>query len=124
MAQFALICGIAALFTLLLGGTPLFAGLGIMFALLSRKQVMDKSAKIALIISSISLAIYTLVIAVSMAVLVKTGVFSSMMEKANSLDLSDPNAIAEFEQEMTNELYESLIGDDPSKTQYEGGEIV
>lgn len=113
MSAAALILGIAACVSICFYSAIPVGALGIIFALLSRREKMNTQARIGFGLSVSAIVIFAAVVSTALYILVSTGVWNSMMKKAASLDLSDPNAVAELQGEFQDELLAKLTGKSP-----------
>ena len=104
----ALVCGVLAILSFCVGGAIIPAALGVLFALLSRKKRMCGQAKIGFFLSLGSLAIYVLALLFLIGTLAVTGILGPVTEKALKTDFTDPDSVAEF-QEETYRLLDSLL---------------
>lgn len=111
MSKAALICGGLSLLSLLFGGAPFFGGLGLLFAFLSRKNRMSRQARTGAVLSSVSLAVFGIMVAISFYTLVSTGVWDHMMEEIREMDPNDPDAVSRIQQDVLQELQRRLLED-------------
>ena len=104
----ALVCGVLAILSFCVGGAIIPAALGVLFALLSRKKRMCGQAKIGFFLSLGALAVYVLALLFLVGTLAITGILGPVTEKALQTDFTDPDSVAEF-QEETYRLLDSLL---------------
>ena len=78
--------------------------LGILLALLSKRKKLCRQAKTAIVMCSVGMASFAIMFLISTALLVSTGTWDFMMEKIRGMDVNDPNAAAELQQEILDEL--------------------
>jgi len=103
--------GIGAFITMMFGGTPLLASLGIIFALLSRREKMETKAVVGLIFSAAALVIYVLILAATAYILIATGTMAKIIEEINQVNANSVNAAGDIMtiiQRNLLELYQSL----------------
>ena len=109
MSRTAFVCGIISVICIFLsmlfpGASFVVGALGILFALLSKRKKFCRQAKTAIVMCSIGMASFALMFLISTAVLVSTGTWDFMMDKIRTMDVNDPNAAAELQQEILDEL--------------------
>ena len=112
MPGIALAFGIGAFLFMMFGITPLFASMGIIFGLLSRREVTDKRAVIGLFLSTASLVVYCLIIAAAIYILLATGTMAQILEEISALDPGSVNAPVDamaIIQRNLLELYNSML---------------
>lgn len=112
MSKAAFICGILALASLLLNlfGGVFFGALGILFALLSRKQKMSRQAKAGAVMAGAAVVIFSVLVAVSFYALISTGVWNTMIREIREMDPNDPDAVGKVQRDILEELQEKLLG--------------
>ena len=104
--------GIGAFITMMFGGTPLLASLGITFALLSRREKTETRAIVGLIFSIAALVIYILIIAAAAYILIVSGTMAKIIEEINQVNANSVNAAGDIMtiiQRNLLELYQSLL---------------
>lgn len=106
MSRMALIFGILAIVTILMGGSFFFGSLGIIFALLSRTDRMDQKAGIGFGLSLTSMTIFVLMILVSLQVLHAAGILGKTIDGIQRLDVTDSAAVAEFQDDLAKDLFD------------------
>ncbi len=104
MSKAAFFCGLLSLFTIFFGFSWFFGALGILFALLSRRKKLGRQARIALWMSGIGLGAFLIAVVSSVSLLVRLGIWDSMMQKIDHLDPNDPAAVLEMREELLDEL--------------------
>lgn len=109
MTKAALLCGIFSLVTVFFGYGFFFAGLGILFALLSRKSKMPKQAKLGLAMCIASLGIFVFSLVTVIGTLSAGHAWPYLMEQARATDFSDPASIRQFEGVIYDSFYRSLM---------------
>lgn len=110
MAKAALLCGICSLLGIIFGTSIFLGGLGIIFALLSRRRKLSPMASVALALNAAGILLSAAVIAVSAVTLVTTGVWDYAVKEAQVTDFSDADSVSEFETNVENRLYNALTG--------------
>ncbi len=116
MSSAALALGIGACVSICFYGSIPIGALGIIMALLSKKEKMSPPARAGLILSIVGMAIFTCIIAVIITILTVSGVWGSMLQKIETADLSDPNVVAELQEELQDELTQKLYGGSSAAT--------
>ncbi len=106
MSKAAFICGILSLVTILFNGSLFFGALGILFAFLSRKKKFSRQARTALWLSAAGIFAFALMIIYSVATLVSSGIWGKMVDMVRNMDPNNPNAVAEIQQEILDEILE------------------
>ena len=110
MARAALLCGICSLLGIIFGISIFLGGLGVIFALLSRRRKLCPMASVALALNAAGIILSAAIIAVSAATLVSTGVWDYAVKEAQVTDFSDTDSVSEFEANVENRLYNALTG--------------
>lgn len=107
MAVASMVVGIASIVSLCCGGFGIPLGaLGIIFALLSRRQRhMDTQAKVGLGLSIGSLALTFLFVILCVVFLVSSGIITQMIRIMQKYDLSTESGIEEFMEEWEDYIY-------------------
>lgn len=104
MSKAAFVCGILSIITIYFGFSLFFGALGVLFALLSRRERMGRQAKIALVMSGAGILAFVVSFAVTLSMLISSGIMGRMMERVRTMDLSDPEAVTILEQELLDEI--------------------
>lgn len=110
MARAALICGICSLLGIIFGTSIFLGGLGLIFALLSRRRRLSPMASVAIALNAAGIILSAAVIAVSAVTLVSTGVWDYAVKEAQVTDFSDADSVSEFETNVEKRLYSALTG--------------
>lgn len=109
MSRTAFTCGVISVICVFLsvlfpGASFVVGALGILFALLSKRKKLCRQAKTAIVMCSVGMVSFAIMFLISTALLVSTGTWDFMMEKIRGMDVNDPNAAAELQQEILDEL--------------------
>ena len=102
----ALIFGVAALLGACTGMSFLFGGMGICFALLSRKPRMRGNAKAGFTLCLVACALSGIIFAASFHMLVKSGLWDRFQERAQTVDFTSDREVMEFRDEMMQDIME------------------
>ena len=104
MSKIAFLCGIASLFSILFGGSLFFGAFGVLFAFLSRKNRFGRQARIALWMSCAGIIAFIVAMAVSLSMLISSGLMDKLIDRVKNADPNDPTAITEIQQELMEDL--------------------
>ncbi|MDO4619651.1 MAG: DUF4190 domain-containing protein [Lachnospiraceae bacterium] len=104
MSRASMICGIISVVTMFFGGTFVFGILGILFALLSRKKKFSRQARFGLGLSAGTLAIFAVMMTMTVSMLVSNGSWKRIVRAAGQVDLSNAESVSAFEMLVYNEL--------------------
>ena len=109
MSRAALTCGIIAVisifFSFIFVGVSFIAGaLGLIFAFLSRKNRFNRQARTAIGLCAAGMIAFTLMFGISFGILYTTGMWDTLVEKAQSIDPDDPTSVTVAQQEIMDEL--------------------
>jgi len=108
MAIASFSCGVAGMFVICFGGSPILGALGIIFALLSRTDRLSPPAKIGLGLSIAGLILCTVSIVLSLFVLSSTGTLDKIVKEAESIDWSDQYAVQDFSYDIQDDIIQML----------------
>ena len=104
MSKAAFVFGIASLVSILFNGSLFFGSLGILFALLSRKNKFSRQARIGLWMSVAGVTTFLLMLIISISILVSTGAWNKMMDIVKNQDPNQPVSVSEIQQELMDEV--------------------
>ncbi len=109
MSQAAFTCGIVSIVAIFfsfifVGGSFIVGAMGILFALLSRKNKFNRQAKTAMGMCVTGMAVFVLMFAISFGFIWSTGLWGMIMEKAAQVDPNDPTSVTVMQQEIMEEL--------------------
>ena len=109
MSKAALACGVASLLSIIFGASLFFGAFGLLFAFLSRERKMSRQARTGAILSSIGAGAFIAMAAVSLYLLVSTGVWDYMITSVSQMNPGDPGALAEIQENVLEKVQQALI---------------
>lgn len=124
MALSSMMFGIASLIFVFFGGSLLFGSLGLIMALLSRREHLSKMARIGAILSSLGMALTVLFIGVFMSILVKTGTMDKIIRDVEAIDASSANAPGDMVDVISGDIKEMISSLFPNTTFETHGEQI
>lgn len=122
MSHLALLCGIVALIGIFFNLSLPLGALTVIFALLSRDKKLSREAKHGLAMGLTGIAVTAITILVSVAVLVSSGLFGKYVKKIRNIDPSNPNAVAQIQNDLVKDLEKYYGLDSSSENGTTGGD--
>ncbi len=111
MSKAAMVCGVVSLLSVLFGSSVFFGALGLTFAFLSRGRKMSRQARTGAILSGVGIGAFGVMLAVSLYLLVSTGVWDYMIAEISRTNPGDPQAVTEIQENVLQKLRESLLAE-------------